>query len=81
MPEPSGSIPALHPASAGLSRMPVPESRLHMQGCVEPAPPAREDIMTDATKRATPGGLSHTLAHVMAVMALVIIAACVFYVR
>ncbi len=37
--------------------------------------------MTDATKRATPGGLSHTLAHVMAVMALVIIAACVFYVR
>lgn len=37
--------------------------------------------MTDATKRATSSRLSHMLAHVMAVMALVIIAACVFYVR
>jgi len=37
--------------------------------------------MNDATKRAGSGALSHMLAHIMAVTALLVIAACVFYVR
>ncbi len=52
-----------------------------MQVAREARSTGKEDIMTDATKRATRGGLSHVLAHVLAVMALVVIAACVFYVR
>ncbi len=37
--------------------------------------------MNDATKRAGTRALTHTLAHVMAVTALLVIALCVFYVR
>ncbi|EAQ36704.1 hypothetical protein NB311A_15592 [Nitrobacter sp. Nb-311A] len=40
-----------------------------------------EDIMTDATKRTASGTLADMIAHVTAVTALLIIAACVFYVR
>jgi hypothetical protein len=40
-----------------------------------------EDIMTDATKRTTSGALAQLSAHVMAVTALLVIAACIFYVR
>lgn len=50
-----------------------------------PAPrepkPIGEDIMNDATKRASGGTLAHMLSHVMAVTALLVIAVCVFYVR
>lgn len=43
--------------------------------------PTGEDIMNDATKRASTGTLAHMLSHVMAVTALLVIAVCVFYVR
>ncbi|GAB1718148.1 MAG: hypothetical protein NTAFB05_31900 [Nitrobacter sp.] len=41
----------------------------------------RGDIMTDATKRTFSGALAHLFAHVMAVTSLLVIAACIFYVR
>jgi hypothetical protein len=40
-----------------------------------------EDIMSDATRRTVSGALAHLFAHVMAVTSLLVIAACIFYVR
>jgi hypothetical protein len=40
-----------------------------------------EDIMTDATRRTASGTLAHLFAHAMAVTSLLVIAACIFYVR
>jgi hypothetical protein len=40
-----------------------------------------EDIMTDATRRTASGALAHLFAHAMAVTSLLVIAACIFYVR
>lgn len=37
--------------------------------------------MNDATKRAASGAFSQVFAHVLTVSALLVIAACVFYVR
>ena len=46
-----------------------------------PEPEQGEDTKNDATRRAAPGAVSHVFAHVLAVSALLIIAACIFYVR
>jgi hypothetical protein len=43
--------------------------------------PNGEDIMTDATKRTAFSTLADMFAHVMAVTALLVIAACIFYVK
>jgi hypothetical protein len=43
--------------------------------------PNGEDIMTDATKRTASGALADMFAHIMAVTALLVIAAFLFYVK